>query len=241
MAPPLLPPSSTTHAPTHFLRPSSFTGAPHCFGSVIIDELREGGFKGVACIITADQDDLQRLGEGTGTDLAVAKSVELNYLAQQLLQLASRASPHSVDTRPAGTRALPPHRLPGTSTPPVAAAAVATTPLVDLSHFTGMDPVSLQPILRLAFEPSPTHAHGTLAAALVMLQTAFRDGAEIDRAAHHLFGAARTAGAALLGQEIKDFRANPTTIGLESMWSTLEATRRKMREDGYLPPLSSST
>ena len=206
------------------------------FGSVIVDELREGGFEGVACIITADQDDLQSLSRATGVNLAVAKSVELHSLAKQLRKMVQKRRPPSPTGMMAGGGSRLPHPLKNGSPHLAAILPSTSSPLIDLSHFVGMGTESLRAVLQLAYDRTPRHVDGALAASLMELQDSFTDGAECDRAAHNLFGAARTAGAALLGQEIKAFRAKPTAAALEAMWATLDVTRRKMREDGYLSP-----
>ena len=135
-------------------------GKLHCYGSVLIEQLRASGFAGVACVITGDLKDVGRLSTAPGLDLVVTKSVNVSTLAKQLRQLAAaKASPppHAAAAGAIAAGGAPPP--PSAATPPAAAGSVPAPPpdappLIDLSHFLGLPHSSLQRLFLMAYHPS---------------------------------------------------------------------------------------
>ena len=191
-------------------------GELHCCGTVIAEQLRARGFKGVVCIMTGDAEDANRLGTVATVDICVSKSVSMMALADQLKQMA------------ANIQQLPPTTESSSSTVPD-----RPLPILDISHFMGMPHEALQKLFLLAYHPTEK---GSIALVLRWLQATFHEGRDdFERAAHTLLGTARTAGANVLARHVRDFKAAPSAAALEAMWPLLDEAREQMKIEGYIP------
>ena len=86
----------------------------------------------------------------------------------------------------------------------------------------------------LVASTTPTH-RSSLTCSLRELQATFEAGDDLVGRTHALLGAARTAGANVLALELKAFQSAPSTAALESMFLTLEVTRKQLMAEGRLP------
>jgi len=211
-------------------------GKPHCYGTVLIEQLRIRGFTGVACIITADFKDAEQLSKLPGVDLVVPKNINFSSLALQLRQMATGkiAKPaqawlcrHSSVTKSASQSAVDPGLTSASSSQPE-----PPLPLIDTSHFIGLPRSLMQKLFLKAYHPS---VDGSLAKTLQQLQTTFEEGGDIGPDSHSSLGIARSAGANLMAHEIKEFRNAPSAAALKTLWNTLHATREQLKVDGFLP------
>ena len=206
----------------------ALSNAPHFSfsGAGVVLRLRELGFAGTTCILTAQGDE--RMAELTampGVDIAEPKTFNPAMLAMKLLQA---------------------HKLKAATTGSPGDAAMLPASLINLSHFAGLPHPIICSLVQEAFDktmepadpmtPSAAARYSSdlsLYTRMSELQALVASGEDVAHICHTLEGVAKTAGACQLANEVQAFSQAPNVEGTSLLWSLLEATRSEVQAQGY--------
>ena len=194
---------------------------PHLRGSELARQLRERGFVGVICVISALESETLM---SQHVDSVYSKSFDPGVLTTTLLQLHETRKSASAESRSASFKQQQREQL-----------------LVDLTHFQGLPTESLYALLAQVYDKATDAGAMSLYTKLKQLEDRFESGEDIRDISHAIKGTATTAGACKLAMQLSEYSHNgaqqPNAQGIASLWSTLEATRLELMASGVLLPV----